>query len=155
MLRAITFPLFGLDAKFLGVITMGGAIAILFVMPWLDRSPVKSMRYKGWLSRVWLAIFVVSFVILGYLGTLATTEGRTQWLSCVLLCTSVLHTHAVLHAYGSDKTCSRKGGIDHEKVILVKFNVDDADVCSSCAVQACSWTLSKWMQAIKPLCSVV
>jgi ubiquinol-cytochrome c reductase cytochrome b subunit len=86
MLRAITQPLFGLDAKFLGVIVMGGAIAILFVMPWLDRSPVKSMRYKGWMSRVWLAIFVVSFVILGYLGTLATTEGRTTVAQvCTLL----------------------------------------------------------------------
>ena len=65
---------------------MGGAIAILFVMPWLDRSPVKSMRYKGWMSRVWLAIFVVSVVILGYLGTLATTEGRTTVAQvCTLL----------------------------------------------------------------------
>jgi ubiquinol-cytochrome c reductase cytochrome b subunit len=78
MLRAITFSLFGLDAKFLGVVTMGGAIAILFVVPWLDRSPVKSMRYKGWMSRTALAVFVVSFIVLGYLGTIATTEGRTQ-----------------------------------------------------------------------------
>ena len=77
MLRAVTFSLFGLDAKFLGVVTMGGAIAILFVVPWLDRSPVKSMRYKGWMSRIALAVFVVSFVVLGYLGTISTTEGRT------------------------------------------------------------------------------
>ena len=93
MLRAITFPLFGLDAKFLGVITMGGAIAILFVMPWLDRSPVKSMRYKGWLSRIWLAIFVVSFVILGYLGTVAATEGRTQ---VAQLCTALYFLYFIL-----------------------------------------------------------
>jgi ubiquinol-cytochrome c reductase cytochrome b subunit len=85
-LRAITFPLFGLDAKFLGVIAMGAAIAVLFVVPWLDRSPVKSMRYKGWLSRIWLAIFVVSFVILGYLGTKAATPGRTLLAQiCTLL----------------------------------------------------------------------
>ncbi|MCL7461508.1 cytochrome bc complex cytochrome b subunit [Pseudomonas sp. NW5] len=63
--------------KLLGVIAMGAAIAVLFVLPWLDRSPVRSMRYKGWLSRIWLAIFVVSFVILGVLGVLAPTPGRT------------------------------------------------------------------------------
>jgi ubiquinol-cytochrome c reductase cytochrome b subunit len=56
---------------------MGGAIAILFVMPWLDRSPVRSMRYKGWMSRTALTVFVISFVILGYLGLVPTTVGRT------------------------------------------------------------------------------
>ena len=63
--------------KLLGVIAMGAAIAVLFVLPWLDRSPVRSMRYKGWMSKLWLAIFVVSFVILGVLGVLAPTPGRT------------------------------------------------------------------------------
>jgi ubiquinol-cytochrome c reductase cytochrome b subunit len=56
---------------------MGAAIAVLFVLPWLDRSPVKSMRYKGWLSKIWLVVFCVSFVILGVLGVLAPTPGRT------------------------------------------------------------------------------
>jgi ubiquinol-cytochrome c reductase cytochrome b subunit len=74
MLRAIP-PILG--SQFPGVVVMGGAIAILFVLPWLDRSPVKSMRYKGWISKVWLAIFAVSFVILGYLGVVASTPGRT------------------------------------------------------------------------------
>ncbi|CEP36624.1 MULTISPECIES: cytochrome b [unclassified Halomonas] len=77
ILRAITFSVFGLDAKFLGVIFMGAAIAILFVLPWLDRSPVRSMRYKGWMSRVMLLLFAISFVILGVLGVLPSTEGRT------------------------------------------------------------------------------
>jgi ubiquinol-cytochrome c reductase cytochrome b subunit len=63
--------------KLLGVIAMGAAIAILFVLPWLDRSPVKSMRYKGWLSKTWLLVFCVSFVILGVLGVLPPTDGRT------------------------------------------------------------------------------
>ncbi|WAG80049.1 cytochrome bc complex cytochrome b subunit [Metapseudomonas furukawaii] len=63
--------------KLMGVIAMGAAIAILFVLPWLDRSPVKSMRYKGWLSKVWLLVFCISFVILGVLGVLAPTPGRT------------------------------------------------------------------------------
>ena len=86
MLRAVTFPLFGLDAKFWGVVVMGAAIAILFVLPWLDRSPVKSIRYKGWLSKIWLLVFAVSFVILGVLGVLPTTEGRTTLSQiCTLL----------------------------------------------------------------------
>ncbi|WP_061240603.1 cytochrome bc complex cytochrome b subunit [Ectopseudomonas composti] len=63
--------------KLMGVIAMGAAIAVLFVLPWLDRSPVKSMRYKGWLSKIWLVIFCISFVILGVLGVLAPTPGRT------------------------------------------------------------------------------
>ncbi|WP_166360837.1 cytochrome b [Pseudomonas akapageensis] len=63
--------------KLLGVIAMGAAIAVLFVLPWLDRSPVKSMRYKGWMSKIWLVVFCICFVILGVLGVLAPTPGRT------------------------------------------------------------------------------
>ena len=77
MLRAATFPLFWMDAKFWGLVVMAGAIAILFVLPWLDRSPVKSIRYKGWGSKIFLTLFVISFFILGYLGTVAPTPGRT------------------------------------------------------------------------------
>src|SRR5690606_9077746 len=65
------------DAKMWGAIVMGLAIAILFVVPWLDRSPVRSMRYKGWYSRIGLLLFVVSFVILGVLGTKSATGART------------------------------------------------------------------------------
>ena len=64
-------------SAFPGVLAMGAAIAVLFVLPWLDRSPVKSIRYKGWLSKLWLAIFCVSFVILGVLGAIPATPGRT------------------------------------------------------------------------------
>jgi ubiquinol-cytochrome c reductase cytochrome b subunit len=77
ILRAINFSLFGLDAKFLGVVAMGAAIAILFVLPWLDRSPVKSIRYKGWMSKLALVLFCISFVVLGYLGVKASTDART------------------------------------------------------------------------------
>jgi len=72
MLRAVP------DA-FLGVVVMGGAIAILFVLPWLDRSSVKSIRYKGWISKLALLLFVISFVVLGYLGTIQTTPERAMW----------------------------------------------------------------------------
>ena len=64
-------------SAFPGVIAMGGAIAVLFVLPWLDRSPVKSIRYKGWMSKMWLVIFCVCFVILSILGAIPATPGRT------------------------------------------------------------------------------
>lgn len=63
--------------KLFGVMAMGAAIAVLFVLPWLDRSPVRSMRYKGWLSRIWLVVFCLAFVTLGMLGVQAPTPGRT------------------------------------------------------------------------------
>ena len=52
----------------LGALLMLLAIVVLFFLPWLDRSPVKSIRYKGWMSKVALALFVVSFIVLSYLG---------------------------------------------------------------------------------------
>ena len=68
---------FTIEPKVWGVMLMGAAVLIFFGLPWLDQSPVKSIRYKGWLVKGALALFVVAFVILGYLGTLTVTEGRT------------------------------------------------------------------------------
>ncbi len=66
-----------LDAKFWGVMAMGGAVIILFFLPWLDRSPVKSIRYRpGW-HKVLYAIFIVDFLILGWLGTQPVTPAFT------------------------------------------------------------------------------
>lgn len=77
VLRAVTMPIGPLTAKFLGFVAMAAAIAILFVLPWLDRSKVKSIRYRGWIPRVMLMTFAAMFVVLGYLGVKAPTEGRT------------------------------------------------------------------------------
>jgi len=71
VLRANTFNFFFLEAKFWGVMMMGGAVVILFFLPWLDRSPVRSMRYRPGLHKLILGVFVVAFLILGYLGTKA------------------------------------------------------------------------------------
>ena len=68
---------FTLDPKVWGVVLMGVSALIFFLLPWLDQSPVKSIRYKGMLCKAALALFVIAFLILGYLGTLAVTEGRT------------------------------------------------------------------------------
>ncbi len=77
VLRAVTIEIGPLNAKFLGFSAMAAAIAILFVLPWLDRSKVKSIRYRGWIPRVMLMSFAAMFVVLGYLGVKAPTEGRT------------------------------------------------------------------------------
>jgi len=69
ILRANTVNFLYVDAKVWGVIFMGLSIMVFFFLPWLDRSPVKSIRYRGWIYKSALAIFVVAFVILGYLGT--------------------------------------------------------------------------------------
>ncbi|WP_201505491.1 cytochrome b [Psychrobacter aestuarii] len=64
-------------SKLGGVIAMGAAIAVLFIIPWLDRSPVRSIRYKGILSKIALTIFVISFIVLGYLGATPATPTAT------------------------------------------------------------------------------
>lgn len=70
MLRAV-------PDKFMGFLVMAAAVAILFILPWLDRSPVKSIRYKGNFSRVAIVLFAASFVVLGVLGVKAPTPART------------------------------------------------------------------------------
>jgi ubiquinol-cytochrome c reductase cytochrome b subunit len=65
VLRAIP-PMFG--SQFPGVLAMFAAILIFFALPWLDRSPVKSIRYRSPIYKWALGIFVVSFVMLGWLG---------------------------------------------------------------------------------------
>ncbi len=56
-----------------GVILMGGSVMLLFFVPWLDKCKVKSVRYRGWMSKVALTVFAISFVTLGYLGTQPAT----------------------------------------------------------------------------------
>ena len=93
MLRAATFPLAGLDAKFWGLVVMAGAIIVPAVLPWLDKSPVKSIRYKGMGSKVMLALFVISFFILGYLGTVHPTPARTFLAQ---ICTGIYFAYFLL-----------------------------------------------------------
>ena len=69
MLRAV-------PDKLMGVVVMGAAIAVLFLLPWLDRAPVRSIRYRGMISKIALGIFVVSFLVLGYLGAVTVTPER-------------------------------------------------------------------------------
>jgi ubiquinol-cytochrome c reductase cytochrome b subunit len=57
------------ESKFWGVLVMGGAVVSLFFLPWLDRSPVKSIRYRPFFHKFFYGIFVLAFLTLGYLGT--------------------------------------------------------------------------------------
>ena len=68
ILRANVYNFFWIDAKIWGVIFMGLAIVVFFFLPWLDRSPVKSIRYRGWMYKTALTVFAITFVVLGYLG---------------------------------------------------------------------------------------
>ena len=65
--------------KFLGVVAMGAAIVLLFFLPWLDRSPVKSIRYRGIAYKASLGVFIVSFLALGYLGGEPATPVLTNF----------------------------------------------------------------------------
>ena len=69
ILRAVTFEWLPGGAKLWGVMAMGLAIVLFFFLPWLDRSKVKSIRYRGWMYKFMLGLFAVTFVVLGYLGT--------------------------------------------------------------------------------------
>ncbi len=73
MLRAATVNFLGIDAKLWGIILMGGSVAIFCLLPWLDRSPVKSIRYKGPYFKIALTLFVISVFVLGWLGTKTPT----------------------------------------------------------------------------------
>jgi ubiquinol-cytochrome c reductase cytochrome b subunit len=65
---AVVLALKAFDAKFWGVVVMGVAVLILFVLPWVDRSPVRSIRYRPSWNKWLYGIFVVNFFVLGYLG---------------------------------------------------------------------------------------
>src|SRR5436309_3366031 len=106
-LHVIAFPLV-FPCQFPGVLAMGAAVLILFFLPWLDRSPVRSIRYRGAYYKSALAVFVVAFLILGYLGTESTsvwgqfgfdaffldTRDRATWLA--RLCTVVYFLFFIL-----------------------------------------------------------
>lgn len=84
--------------KLTGVIAMGAAILILLFIPWLDRSPVRAMRYKGNYSKYALITFVISFCILGYLGTVQVTPLK-QYLARI--CTVIYFAYFLLMPFYS------------------------------------------------------
>ncbi len=67
-----------LEAKVWGVLLMGASVMVFAFLPWLDRSPVKSIRYKGWRYKLALTVFVIAFIVLGYLGMQVPTPTATR-----------------------------------------------------------------------------
>jgi ubiquinol-cytochrome c reductase cytochrome b subunit len=63
--------------KFWGFVFFAASVVVPFALPWLDRNPVKSWRYRGNLNRIMLLLFIVSFIILGVLGVKSPTPERT------------------------------------------------------------------------------
>ncbi len=64
--------------KLTGVIAMFASVLIFFFLPWLDRHPIKSIRYRGTLFRLLIGVFVITFIVLGYLGTQAPTAAKSE-----------------------------------------------------------------------------
>jgi len=77
MSALLVIVVYVLDAKLWGVVLMGLAVMIMFLLPWLDQSPVKSIRYKGSVYKTALALFLISFFVLGYLGMQLPSPGKT------------------------------------------------------------------------------
>ena len=79
---AVVAMMLSIDAKFWGVVAMGGGVVILFFLPWLDHSPVKSIRYRPDWHKYMYAVFVLDFLVLGYLGMLPPSDigGRVSQL---------------------------------------------------------------------------
>jgi ubiquinol-cytochrome c reductase cytochrome b subunit len=82
----MTVPQVRLDPKLWGVVLMALSTTIFFALPWLDQSPVRSIRYRpGW-HRIVMGIFVAAFVVLGYLGMNPPTPGRTLVAQVCAVC---------------------------------------------------------------------
>ena len=121
MLRAV-------PDKFGGFLVMAAAIAIMFVLPWLDRSPVKSMRYKGSISRAFLLVFAASFIVLGVLGVKSPTPERTLLAQ---ICTVIYFAFFLLMPVYTAMESTRKeperitmdGGIGFWKTLLAVIAV--------------------------------
>ena len=96
ILRAV--PPIGIS-QFPGVAAMGLSVVAFAFLPWLDRSPVKSIRYKGNLYKGWLAAFVMSFLVLGYLGTVpANVWGQFgAWMGKADIATVVARIFSVIY----------------------------------------------------------
>ncbi|MGK9171522.1 cytochrome b N-terminal domain-containing protein [Inquilinus limosus] len=98
ILRSITFSLFGIPAKLLGVIAMFGAIAILFVLPWLDTSRVRSARFRP-IYRWCFWLLVASVIGLGYAGS-QPPEGLPVVIGQVGMAYYFLHFLVILPILG-------------------------------------------------------
>ncbi|MBI5922645.1 MAG: cytochrome b N-terminal domain-containing protein [Betaproteobacteria bacterium] len=108
ILRSITYPLFSIDAKLWGVLGMFASMLIFALLPWLDKSSGKTIRQKGPIFKLALALFVVAFAALSYLGTVPTDPQR---LLLAQICTFIYFAFFLLMPIYSrmDKPRSNEG----------------------------------------------
>ena len=106
-----------LNSQFPGVAAMGLSVMVFALLPWLDKSPVKSIRYRGSLYKRWLAAFVVSFLVLGYLGTAPSNVwGQFMGVEQAKLVEGIWHQPAMLWGFLMD-------GADRAAVVARVFTV--------------------------------
>jgi ubiquinol-cytochrome c reductase cytochrome b subunit len=92
-----------MNSQFPGVAAMGLSVVVFALLPWIDRSPVKSIRYRGHLYKRWLAAFVISFLVLGYLGTKPSNVwGQFLNMEQAGLVQGMMHWPAMAWAYVMD-----------------------------------------------------
>ncbi|WP_261389405.1 cytochrome b [Ferrimonas balearica] len=89
--------------KLMGVVAMGAAIAVLFVLPWLDRCKVKSIRYRSGIHKLNIAQFVVCFIALGILGALPATP--TYTLLARIFSLGYFGFFVLLFVYSKNENC--------------------------------------------------
>ena len=75
IMTAMVWDFFGIAAPFWGLLAVSVSFLMLLILPWLDKSPVTAFRYRGFVSRLALALFVIAFLLLGFLGTQAPFYG--------------------------------------------------------------------------------
>lgn len=98
ILRAFTFDIFFLEAKFLGVIAMFGSIIILFFIPWIDKSKVRSMTFRP-LSRIFFWLLIADVILLGVVGAMPA-EGIWTYLGQFGTVYYFLHFTVILYLVG-------------------------------------------------------
>ena len=107
---------------------MGASLLILFFLPWLDKSPVKSIRYRSPIYKWVLGVFVISFIVLGWLGMQPVTPLNVflaRFFYCPLFC--IFYFDALVYLYRKNQGGPRKAdGIAYEKIHKNKpgFGVD-------------------------------
>lgn len=98
ILRAITFDIFFLEAKFLGVIAMGASLILLFFLPWIDRSKVRSMSFRP-LARIFFWILLADVFLLGVVGAMPA-EGVWIYIGQFATAYYFLHFTVILYLLG-------------------------------------------------------
>ena len=142
MLRAATVNFLWIDAKLWGIILMGGSVAIICLLPWLDRSPVKSIRYKGPYSKIALTLFVISVFVLGWLGTKTPTPLYT---TLAQIFTVIYFAFFLLMPWYSKKINARKNQREcldekNKNIIISFLLISTASACrrNGSSIRSCA-----------------